>query len=331
MVYPMSKPKIVLVRSPQQLLENNLAGYGWGQVNFSEFNSAEDIYRYLEHEKRVNLGRQKNQIKRFFKITKGDLVVIPVHRAIVLGVATGEKSFQPGINYGENQVRVSYFRDLGGKIVRIPRSKLSQGLESRLKIRMSIAQLDDFEEEILGYQKQLKDSGSVCFDSIFQQKLDDAEETVKAGLLANLRNGQTGLESGGYGLEKLIKELLEIEGYAAHIEAKNQSSGIADIDITATRNDPISSNRVFIQAKHHYGTTSRHGIKQLIAIEEEEHHDKWLITTGDVSEDDKEFAQGNNVKIMEGNELVEWIYKRISRLSDYTKEALRISVVPQIL
>jgi restriction system protein len=69
----------------------------------------------------------------------------------------------------------------------------------------------------------------------------------------------------------------------------------------------------------------------LIAIEEEEHHDKWLITTGDVSEDDKEFAQGNNVKIMEGNELIEWIYKRISRLSDYTKEVLRISVVPQIL
>ncbi|WP_067094553.1 MULTISPECIES: restriction endonuclease [Marinomonas] len=325
----MSSKNIVLVRSPQQLIKENLAGYGWGCIDFSSYSSASEIHTSLREDHNVNLGRHKKQIQRFFQIKEGDLVVVPIPRAIVLGIATGKKSFQEGINYGENQVEVAYFRDVDGKVIRIPRSKLSQGLESRLKIRFSIASLKDFQDEINDYVDQLKESGSVCFDTIFQQKLDDAVDTFKSALLDSLKNGQTNLKSGGNGLERLLKELLEIEGYTAHIEAKNKSSDISDIDISATRTDPVSSNRVFIQAKHHSGNTDRHGIKQLIAIDEQEHHDKWLITTGTVTEENRKYAEEHDIKVMDGKELVDWIYHRVDRLSSYTKEVLKIVLEPQ--
>jgi len=325
-----SLSNIVLVRSPHELIADNLAGYGWGQANFSAFDSINSICNYLAS-KGITIGRHRNQMKRFYELKKGDVVVIPVYRAIVIGKVRGQKSYAEGIQYGENRINVDYFKNEQGFAVRIPRSKLSQGLESRLKIRMSIASLNEFRDEISDYVYQLETDNKVCFDSIFQQKKDEKTESFKANLLTNLVNGNTKLKSGGYGLEQLVKELLEIEGYTAQIEAKNQSSDISDIDITATRNDPVSSNRVFIQVKHHKGSTSDWAVKQLISIDEDEHHDKWVITTGNVEDSTVSFAAEHNIKIMTGEELVDWIYSRIELLSPKFKEQLGVSIMPQLI
>ncbi|GAB2991741.1 restriction endonuclease [Psychrosphaera aestuarii] len=321
---------IVLVRSPSELITDNLAGYGWGQANFSAFDSINAICDYLASNGIV-VGRHRNQMKRFYELKNGDVVVIPVHRAIVLGKVQGAKSYGQGIQYGENRVSVNYFKDEQGSVIRIPRSKLSQGLESRLKIRMSIASLNDFRDEITEYVSQLETDNKVCFDSIFQQKKDAAIESFKQNLLSNIVNGNTTLKSGGCGLEQLVKELLEIEGYTAHIEAKNQSSDISDIDITATRNDPVSSNRVFIQVKHHKGNTSDWAVKQLVDIDEDEHHDKWVVTTGRVDDSTISLASEHNIKVMNGEDLIDWVYNRIGHLSPKFKEQLGISILPQII
>lgn len=150
-------------------------------------------------------------------------------------------------------------------------------------------------------------------------------------MLSRLRSGSTTLKSGGYGLEVLIKELMELEGYSAHIVAKNKTSDISDVDIEASRADPVSSNRVFIQAKHHRGETSDWGIRQLSAIEEDEHIDKWLITTAFVSSQTLELAQDKNVSVMDGEKLVDWIYDRINELSPSTKEQLGVGILPQVI
>ncbi|MBF7073454.1 restriction endonuclease [Glaciecola sp. MH2013] len=321
---------ITLVRSPASLIADDIAGYGWGTVNFSDFNSASDICAHLTANG-ISLKRQKNQIKRFFELKKNDLVIIPVYKAIIIGKVEGKKSYVLGIKNGENRVHVKYYKDKDGSAIKIPRSKLSQGLESRLKLRMSIASLNDFYDEIIVYVKQLEESKTVCFDSIFQQKKESLIESFKQSLLSSLVNGQTTLESGGYGLELLVKELLQLEGYTAHIEAKNQSAGISDVDITATRNDPVSSNRVFVQVKHHKGNTSDWAVRQLIDIDEDEHHDKWVITTGRVDDTTRNFAFENGINIMAGEDLVDWIFIRFDELSAPLKEQLGAVLLPQML
>ncbi|MEF1296148.1 restriction endonuclease, partial [Vibrio parahaemolyticus] len=186
-------------------------------------------------------------------------------------------------------------------------------------------------DEIEGYVTQLKDNNQVCFDSIFQQKKDKQVADFKETLLSRLRNGSTTLASGGYGLERLVKELMELEGYSAHIAAKNKTSDISDVDIEASRTDPVSSNRVFIQVKHHRGETSGWGIRQLAAIEEDEHVDKWLITTANVADETLELAKKENVSVMDGLKLVDWIYDRIDELSPSSKEQLGIGILPQVI
>lgn len=322
--------KIILVRSPVDLIGQGMAGYGWQHIDFSSYSSFQELMKDVKA-RGINVGRQKNQMSRFFNASDGDIVVVPVHRAIVTGIVRKGKSYQPKGGYGANRILVDYFVDENGKAVTIPRAKLTQGLESRLKIRMSVASLNEFSDEIETYIQQLEESNTVCFDSLFQQEQDKQIASFKEQLLGKIRKGSTNLKSGGYGLEVLVKELMEIEGYTAHICAKNKTSDISDVDIEASRTDPVSSNRVFIQVKHHDGVTNDKGIRQLAAVEEDEHVDKWLITSGVVSESTRLKANEANVSIMEGEQLVEWIYSRIDELSRTTKEQLRIGILPQVI
>ncbi|MEF1163708.1 hypothetical protein QTO13_20900 [Vibrio parahaemolyticus] len=141
--------KIILVRSPSELISKNLAGYGWDCIEMSSFSNFEDLMKYVEGEQ-INIGRQRNQISRFFHAKPGDIVVVPVHRAIVIGIVRGGKSYDENGGYGANRINVDYFKNEHGEPIKIPRAKLSQRLESRLKIRMTIASLNEFADEIEG-------------------------------------------------------------------------------------------------------------------------------------------------------------------------------------
>ena len=56
-----------------------------------------------------------------------------------------------------------------------------------------------------------------------------------------------------------------------------------------------------------------------------------LITTAEVSKDLKERAEGNNIKIMDGNDLIDWIFESLPSLSPATRSKLGISDVPTLL
>lgn len=148
-----------------------------------------------------------------------------------------------------------------------------------------------------------------------------------------LWKGNTRLKAGGRGLEELVKELLEIEGYSSvDILDKKNGEGIADVDIQATsENNPFLKD-ILVQVKHHRGETSKHAIEQLIAYEKETDATtyKWVITTGYISDDSKEFAELNQVNIMEGKQFIEWIYANLSKLKSSTKENLGIVDVPKL-
>jgi restriction system protein len=194
---------------------------------------------------------------------------------------------------------------------------------------------------VFGYEKNklieqakslsLKEVG---YRNAVQQFQEKAQAEFEAEFLAALRSGNVGLESGGYGLEKLIKELLVLEGYEASILGKNQGADISDIDIKATKNDWLGDQVLYVQAKHHKGHSDDHGIKQLKAIEDPNDQDhvvtKLFVTTGTLSDEAISLANEYDIRTLNGEELVKWLVERLDDLSADTKLLLGVVSVPQL-
>lgn len=326
----MENVKIYLVRSPSQLIKLDQAGYGWDKINFSE---AADISSLLQMftDKAIDVGRKRNQIRRFFSIKKDDIVIVPTYRSFALGIATGVRSYQKGVNYGENRIGVEFLRHDDGTVVRIPRTQVPEALSTRLRIRMAIASLDNFKDDIHHIIDQMKDNGSVSFNSRVQALEEEAASTLKEKLLSNIRAGKTYLASGGVGLENLIAELLRTEGYVAKILGTRAFKGLADADIEAFREDRFSSSKLLIQVKHHDGNTGRHALDQLLQLDNEDDASRWLITTGDIEPSIAHEAETQGIGVIDGEALVEWLIERANLLSPITLNKLGLSTAPWLL
>ncbi len=156
-------------------------------------------------------------------------------------------------------------------------------------------------------------------------------------LLKNIRNGKTNLEAGGRGLEKLIKCLLDLEGYKAEILSKRRFKDLGDADIEANRSDFFGDHqRLLVQVKHHSGQSDAWGAQQLTAILETEkkvfaEHRLVLVTTADASPELVEFCEQQDVILITGVELVKWIYEHIDRVPLEWRALLGISRTGEIL
>ena len=331
----MTSQETYLVRSPRVLIKENLAGYGWSQINFSEASTIEELFGFFK-EKKVNLGRQSNQIKRFFAISKGDIIVVPLSGVIAIGYATGTKSYGKGVTYGENRVGVEYLTHPDGSIALIPRSDLPEALSTRLRIRMSVVYLNEFKDDILLKIEQIKNGNCTSANSHTKALEEKAHLTLQQKLLKNIQNGKTFLKSGGHGLEQLVAELFTLEGYATKIPAKNAYKGSADVDIEAVRADNFSSTRILVQVKHHSGITNYKAFQQLndLDIDPDDPTNYWVITSAKVSAKAIEKSKNDSSKIinvMDGEELADWIIKHAHRLSPATKNKLGLSALPTLL
>lgn len=330
----MDKAKIILVRSPRTLIKDSLIGYGW-TVNFTAYESAKELIAKGFAE--INYGKRKKQISTYFNLKEGDIVVVPVSKAIAIGKVVGTKSYEPNsdIPMSQNRITVRFYSDASGNQF-IPRTLLSTKFQTRLKIKMSVANLSEFSDEITAHIDFLKQGKIRTLETAYSEKLELEETEFKKNLLTRIRTGKDiSIEAGGYGLEKLVLELLTIQGYSAKIQAKNQSSGIDDVDITAEKsNDFTGKNEfLFVQVKHHKGKTDNKGIKQLAEhkVDDNVHYEKLLITSATLDENTKLYAEEKNVLTMEGETLVELITNNIDKLAEDTKIRLGITVRPYLV
>lgn len=330
----MMQVNFVMVRSPK-LINHNQIGYGWASVNFSQFDTVKDLIE--QGFKGIDRGRQTNQIKRYFSLKQGDYVIVPFSGSIAIAEVVGQKSYHPitkGLPYGENRITVGYLKHKDGYF--IPRSSLSTALQNRLKIRPTIGDLNEFSDELYKHIESIKNDKLYTWNTEQQFKQQKAIDKFKQDLLARLRNNKDmNLKSGGIGLEQLIKEILSAKGYDARIPAKNEKSGIQDVDIIATRSLEFSGKTegIFIQVKHHKGTTSNHGIRQVAEYELNEddyaHIDRVLITTAEFKNTD--FAELHDVTVLAGTDFINWIFDNLEHLSERSLLALGISNLPTLL
>ena len=285
-----------------------------------------------------NLGRSRNQVKRYKSIRRGDVVVVPYWGTLAVGVATGEELYDDRYyeKNGSNQHRVEFPKDAQGKVRLVPRSAVSEGLQSRLKIRITIADLSEFQPELDELLANLRAGKTHSWDTGMAEKDKELQEEVKRQLLQCIRVGKTGLRAGGIGLEHLVRELLEVDGYTADVLSKQAFPENSDADIKASKSDALRDSEFLIQVKHHNGVTGDWGQQQLKKIKElmpDEYKgfDLVLVTSGDISDADKERADSDDITILDGNDLVDWIFGALKKLPTETKRKLGISEVPRII
>lgn len=323
----------------KMFFDNNIVGVGWSDVNFTNYATSQELRETVY--KKYYLGGNRapqvvskhlNEVERFKNIQVGDYIVIPYYSGIVLAVADEEERYDISAEEIDlaNQ-RVVQYQYKGNDRLVIPRCELSEGLQRRLRVPgNSVSNLYEFRNEV----ERLFSDESYSYSKVLQEKENKHLEALRKVLLERIQSGDTNLQTGGIGLEKLVCELMCIEGYTAHILAKTKFSGSADADIEGVKTDAFSSTKIFVQVKHHSGTSPRTGIKQVIDVitqTEYEEYDGWFVTSADVSSEDLAFAQKHGIHVMKGNDLVDLIISDVDRLPKELKIKLGISQYPTLI
>ncbi|WP_035764962.1 restriction endonuclease [Butyrivibrio sp. NC2002] len=324
----------------REFFDNSVVAVGWSQINFTDYSDRELLKEAVKEEyyfdkSGPHVAMNLNECARFSGILAGDLIIVPYYSGIALAIAESEALFSEKaaeIDLG-NQHKVSYlYKD--GDILSVPRNNLSEGLQRRLRVPgMSVSDLSEFSDEI---EKLFSHPDSYSYSNEAKEKEDALQKQFKKDLLKNIQNGKTNLQTGGIGMENLVKELFECEGYYARVMAKTSFKGSADADVEAWRDDAFASIRIFAQVKHHSGTTGNEGIRQIVKVIESkviagENCKGMLITSAKISEEDARIAEDNNIDVVDGDRLVEIIYSNLGRLSKGTLDKLGVVMVPSVL
>ena len=318
--------------------DNNVVAVGWSDIDFTknDVQTLRKIIRETYYSKESSaplVSKNINECVRFKNIHEGDYIIIPYYSGIALAVAEADGIYSKDDREVDlaNQHKVRYkYKD--GKVLSVPRNDLSEGLQRRLRVPgMSVSDLSEFSEEI---EKLFSSPETYSYSSEIKEKEDELQREFKNKLIKNIRKGKTNLQTGGIGMEALVKELFICEGYQdVRVLPKNKFKGSADADIEAVRTDSFSTTYIYAQVKHHDGYSGKTGIDQVIEAinSQEEVYQGYFITSALVSDEDRIYAEKNGINVIDGNELVDIIYNNLDKLSENTKKRLGIIMVPTIL
>ena len=323
-----------LVRSLPELIEESIVGVGWSGHNFAEMADAEQAIAEVDAKDEGGVGRAGNQIRRFFEIRAGDIIVAPLAYSVAIGRAIGGIFFDGGYRAKDraNQRRVTFPRDEDGHVRTLLRTNFIEAFQRRLRVPgIVINDLTEFRTDLNQALVAVEQGAGFSHGPLHDQEVAEREEQFKAQLLANIQSGKTYLRTGGLGLELLVKELLELEGYEAEVMSKRAHQGVADADVKASRSDRFGSAELLVQVKHHEGISDDHGLTQLLAIRDREKYQLIFLTSAEVGDDLRRKAEDGDVTVIDGHGLVDWIAEKAVRLDPATKQALGICEVPTVL
>jgi restriction system protein len=333
-----AEPKYYLVRTIPELVEKGVVGVGWVDFHFNEIPNAETAIQAITEEW-GSARRWGNQIRRFYDIAEGDIVVAPIPYAVVIGKATGGLFFDPAYYDADraNQRRVNFPRDKEGRVLAIPRTSFSEAFQRRLRVQgITVNDLAEFADDIRSAMASLEHGSNYSWVNQIHEEISRQRQNFKLKLLANIQSGKTNLQTGGKGLENLVCELLKKEGYDARVLSTRHFGSFADADVQASRSDRCTVVKLFVQVKLHQGFSNEHGIRQLEEIRkvhagEYDDHEHVFVTSASVTEELRKAAEKSGVTVIAGPELADWISDHIGHLEEKTKLALGIYEVPAVV
>ena len=321
--------------------ERNVVAVGWSQVNFSQFDNGlfnQILVAYpglYTNATPQFLGRVTAQIERFKGMNIGDRIVVPYWDSIRLAtVTTGGELYD--LNQVEttdlaNQRCVEYLLGEDGSLATMPRRELSEGLARRLKTPgTAVGDLGDFHEEI----DELFQGNN--WSTRFHQRNKELAFDFKINIIENICSGNTNLQTGGYGLEDVVFELLKIEGYQVEKFPRSYFEGNGDADLAASKFNRLTgeSVKLLLQVKLHSGETNPWGVTQLREAAQRDEFANYrlvLVTTAAASQDLTEQCSEYDISLIDGERFANWLYELIGQISVSTRCKLGICDVPTLL
>jgi restriction system protein len=320
--------------------DKEVVAVGWSEVDFAASSQVESLVEQVDRAYYADgkvaprvVGKKKNEVRRFKELKKDNRILIPHWGEVLIAIATGEERYSSRDKQRDlaNQHIVKFKRLPNEELLAFPRDVLSEGLQRRLRVRgTAIADLGEFASEV----EKLFD-GEAYAQAIYRAEGEQRTE-FERHLVQLLQDGTNTLQSGGVGLEDLVAELLEIDGYVAKVQSKRRFAALSDADIEATRNDYINPVKLLVQVKHHSGLTDVWGAQQLANILKTEadlfsEHQLVLVTTAKASNELRRSCEDSDIILITGQELAEWIASDWRDLHPETRRALRLGDVPQIV
>ncbi len=345
--------RYVMVRAQSQEQEdfdtffnNSVIAVGWSDIDFSEFSDAEalvesvrSVYYSDAAIAPTTVGKRLSQIRRFFELEQDDIVIVPHWSSIVLARVTSSvvEHLSSGLAWERdlaNQKHVEYIRGEDGEIRDIPRKQLTEGLSRRLRVMGSaVSDLSAFAAEI----------DDLLANRTWDSKFGDRVDKERLKQVRKLRErlgflGMTNLEAGGAGLEQLVKEILEESRYQVEKPATNSLPVGADVDLEATWTDELglAQATLLIQVKHHFGEADDYGGRQLVAALDyrdraREVTQLALVTTAMPSKEAEDYCAANDISILDGDWLCEWLIDNGHRLTEEKRVQLGLAPMNMVM
>ena len=139
-------------------------------------------------------------------------------------------------------------------------------------------------------------------------------------------------------VKKVSEEILEASGYQVENPSKNSLPAGADVDLEATWTDELglAQATLLIQVKHHFGEADDYGGRQLVAALEYRDRAKEatqlaLITTATPSTEARAYCAANDISILGGDWLCEWIVDNGHRLTAEKQRQLGLSLMNMVM
>jgi restriction system protein len=317
----------------EKYVENNIVAIGWSKIDLAANpNNVEELMHqkyFNEMPNAINLGIDIAQTKRFLNINTDDIILVPCYRGFYMGRSTGnffysEKDVPDDLS---NQLSVTFLRDKDRKARYFTRDYRSTALSTKLGVRrFTILEYNDVDvvNEIIQLYSNDEDSS---FAQNVEKVEKDSYHVFRNQLKRSLQNySKIGLKAKGRGFEELIKSLFCAAGYETELLSKRVGGcSIADADIKAIKKSILSpefDEVIYIQAKHHTGSTGLVGMKQLISFrkqnEERDESSSFakyvLITSAQFSPDVLAEAHTNGIIVVDGDHLCELLFDHIDDL-----------------
>ena len=262
------------------------------------------------------------QLYRFInEMKKGDIVVFPrrLIREIWIGKVVGEYQYKPRYDYPHLR-KVKWLK-------KYPRTKFSQGALYEIGSAMAFFQVRNYAEEFAVTIEEKKfiptpteeeEMVGLVADDIEQQSRDFVLKQINQKLK-------------GHGLSGFVSHLLNIMGYKTRVSKPGPDRGI---DIVAHKDDlGVEPPVILVQVKSSEGEINESTVSELYGKVSEKDFGLF-VSIGGFNKRARDFSFGKrNLKLVDGNELIELVYKYYDQLDGKYKGIipLRKVYIPEIL
>lgn len=310
--------------------KHNLVAIGWEPIgDLSTLKTRDDFKKRYEQvypdAKAGSVPVSAGQLYRFVHELKiGDVVIFPLKREpeIWLGKVTGDYVYDPNLDRSYvNQRKVEWVR-------KYPRTKFSQGALYEIGSAMSFFQVKNFADEFSAAfeQRDFVSPSPEAEEEAIGLVADDIEQQSHDFVLKQISQ-----KLKGHGLAEFVGHLMTLMGYKVTVSPPGPDRGI---DIMAHKDDlGVEPPTILVQVKSSDDEENEASVSQLYGKVSDRDFGLF-VAVGGFKKNARDFAfSKRNLKLIDGDELVDLIYKYYDQLDGKYKGIipLRKVFIPETL